>query len=591
MSTKTSLPPKNITAPSAGQKGPTRAKQNVQPSQANAGAASKRPAKKTEAVATPKAAPSTPKPAASKPAPKPKAAPKPKVAKSTSAPNLTELVKKKVSRKHGAAGVSFAIYIKKLLKHVAAELDVTEDKKVVNISGTATSSIDQVSKIVAQTIATYARANCSESKRNIVSTTDVMFGTAITFPSKLHSVIFDDVERIQKTTELLKAESDAKASAPSEAKGDNHPSRREAQYGLVFSVSGVDKFIRDFKTTKLSVSNEAPVYLALFVENFVKHLLRKTVEEVRQCKNVNMKPFHIFRAIENDAVLSDLFGRHNMKLHKVGVIPHIFDELIPTKEEKNARYKKRTQSKPPSDGAAGDKKQKRHLPGTKALRHIKDSQGKIGLLMQKAPFERVVRDHIIPIVCNELSIENGDHTKFHFRDAMIGVIQQFVEDSAIDLLSKAQEVAIHCGRHGLQGSDVELAWRFAFPTIPLLQIEPSAETQEGEVAKSDADAVINMHHIGNCSIEHLATRGGVLRKGSSMHDVVRAFIKSALIQILGFAIMRIHYRRAVTINDSDIRFALEQMGVVYIFHHEKKTKTSNVVSQQSAAPSTSTDTK
>jgi len=592
MSTKTALPAKNTAAATSGQKGPVRAKQTPVADTA----AKTTPANNKKA--TPAAAPKKTQ-APTKPAAAPKATPAPKtvVVKATPVATLegATVTKKKVSRKYGAAGVSFGIYIKKLLKAVAAEgAPADGDKKDVNISNSAAASIDQVVKTVAQTVSSYARENCSENKRNIVSVTDVTFGAAIVFPSKLHEIVFDGVKRIEEVSARLRKEAEEKAEekatapaegAPSDAKPENHPSRREAQYGLVFSVSGADKFIRNFKTTTLSVSNEAPVYLSLFIQNFVNHLLRHAVTQVRASKKVNMKPFHIFRAVEGDEVLSEFFSRLNVRMYGVGVVPHIFEELVPTKEEKNARYKKRAQAKaanPEETAKDNSKKPKRHLPGTKALRYIRDSQGKTGLLMQKAPFDRVTREHIIPIVCEEIGIEYKDRSMYHFRDSMVEVIQQFVEDSAIDLLSKAQIVAIHCGRHGLQGTDVELAWKLTYPRIPFIQVESKPETEtpaENVAASSETPAegtpdngVIDMHHIGNCSIEHLATRGGVVRKGSTIHDVVRAFIKSNLVQILKAAIIRVHYRRAVTINDSDIRFALNEVGVNYIFHREKPNK-------------------
>jgi histone H3/H4 len=604
MSTKTALPVKNTAATTSGQKGPVRAKPT--PAADNAAKTTPANAKKTQPAATPKKAQAV---VATKSAAPAKATPAPKTVVVKTTPTATlegaAVTKKKVSRKYGAAGVSFGIYIKKLLKAVAAEGETPadgDDKKVVNISNSAAASIDQVVKTVAQTVSSYARENCSENKRNIVSVTDVTFGAAIVFPSKLHEVIFEGVKRIEEVSARLRKEAEEKAAAAtatanassaengattSDAKPENHPSRREAQYGLVFSVSGADKFIRNFKTTTLSVSNEAPVYLSLFIQNFVNHLLRHAVSQVRASKKVNMKPFHIFRAVEGDEVLSEFFSRLNVRMYGVGVVPHIFEELVPTKEEKNARYKKRAQAKasnPEEAAKDNSKKPKRHLPGTKALRYIRDSQGKIGLLMQKAPFDRVTREHIIPIVCEEIGIEYKDRSMYHFRDSMVEVIQQFVEDSAIDLLSKAQIVAIHCGRHGLQGTDVELAWKLTYPRIPFIQVESKPETEEkpatdGAAASTETpaegtpdNAVIDMHHIGNCSIEHLATRGGVVRKGSTIHDVVRAFIKSNLVQILKAAIIRVHYRRAVTINDSDIRFALNEVGVNYIFHREKPNK-------------------
>lgn len=648
MSTKTSLPSKTATPAAtsgAPQKGPASRKPAAETQQAAKG---KAPAKSTPAGnVTVKVTGAGPSPSGAKNVPKnaPKGGQKtaskeavvkpeakavtPKAPKVVTpkapkpAGHFEQHPKKKVSRKYGAAGISLGTYIKKVLKRESREGEKGEkgdsEKKTVNISNAAVAGIDQIVKSIARTVASHARDNCCEAKHSIVSVNDVMFGASITFPVKLHSVIFQNASRIEEVTDRLRKEAEEKEKAKESAKAegqssgtsaqtsahpvpadaaDKKPSRREAQYNLVFSVSGAEKFLRDFQTTKLSVSNEAPVYLALFMENFAALLIRESVAEVRQYKKVNMKPVHIFRAIEGNEILAPFFKRLNIKLHGVGVVPHIFEELVPTKEEKNARYKKRAHAKAAAEGQQAEgatpaqgapaKKPKRHLPGTKALRYIKDSQGKTGLLMQKAPFDRVVREHIIPEVCKEIGVEYTDRSKYHFRDSMVEVIQQFVEDSAIELLKDSQSIAIHCTRHGLNGSDVELAWKLAYKNVPFLQVEASAsaEGEQGsssspssstspatsETAETPADAVINMHHIGNCSIEHLATRGGVVRKGSSIHDVIRAFIKSILFEVLKYAITRVHYRRAVTINDSDIRFALSQVGVNYIFHREKSSK-------------------
>ena len=120
MSTKTALPAKNTAAATSGQKGPVRAKQT--PAADNAAKTTPANAKKAQPAATPKKAQAV---VATKSTPPAKATPAPKtvVVKTTPAATLegATVTKKKVSRKYGAAGVSFGIYIKKLLKAVAAE--------------------------------------------------------------------------------------------------------------------------------------------------------------------------------------------------------------------------------------------------------------------------------------------------------------------------------------------------------------------------------------------------------------------------------------------------------------------------------------
>ncbi len=492
-------------------------------------------------------------------APPPKA-PEPKKGRSPKAAvpvETAEASKKKTGKKVSTEG-SFGAYIKKVLKEECKTLQL-DDAKVLNLSGHASCVLAGISQTIAKQISSHARSVCSANNRTTVALKDIAFGTSVVFSDpELREIVMQNIKHTK-----------------GDKKANQTPARREKQLGMHFSVMLSEKHIRAFYTSRLSVSADASPALARVLENFTRYLLKSSIQQVLERGKVTMQPKHIFVAVESNGKLKQVFTDNNFAIYGVGVMPGIDESLIPSKEEKakqQKRRKKAAKEKAKTDGPSTDgKKVKRNLPGVKAIKDIKLSQSKVGLLIRKGPFESVVRKFIIPQVIAQLdSIETS--ASYHFSDDIIAVIQQFVEDKVIVLLKKAQRLAIYSKRVGISGKDIRLAWEICEGNkyIPVLT---------HELVQSTDDSTIDMMTINSCGIDALATRAAVVRKGHSIHDEVRRYIQSLLMVILGYAVLNVSLRKAVTISDPDIRFAFERLGVHYFFYRTKKTKKTKKVVQ------------
>lgn len=98
--------------------------------------------------------------------------------------------------------------------------------------------------------------------------------------------------------------------------------------------------------------------------------------------------------------------------------------------------------------AAG--KKRRYRSGTVALRQIRRYQKTGDLLLQKLPFQRLVRE----IVQNELKEE-----KVRFQAAAIQALQEVTELYLVGLFEDANLIAIHGKRVTVMAKDLELARR------------------------------------------------------------------------------------------------------------------------------------
>src|SRR5437899_1407456 len=94
-------------------------------------------------------------------------------------------------------------------------------------------------------------------------------------------------------------------------------------------------------------------------------------------------------------------------------------------------------------------------PGTVALRDIRKYQKSTDLLIQKAPFERIVRAY-------GTDIRNHYHDDgARFSENSIVLLQGFVENFVTQIYERAQELAIHSGRMRINLKDVQLALKYS----------------------------------------------------------------------------------------------------------------------------------
>ena len=97
---------------------------------------------------------------------------------------------------------------------------------------------------------------------------------------------------------------------------------------------------------------------------------------------------------------------------------------------------------------AGQKKQKRFRPGTKALREIKKLQKTTDLLLRKLPFQRLVRE-----------IAHGCNTDLMFQGQALLALQEASEMYMVGMFEDTNLAAIHGKRVTIMPRDLQLARR------------------------------------------------------------------------------------------------------------------------------------
>jgi histone H3 len=124
-----------------------------------------------------------------------------------------------------------------------------------------------------------------------------------------------------------------------------------------------------------------------------------------------------------------------------------------TRVKETARGKKALGSKKATAAKAasattGVKRAHRWRPGTVALREIRRYQKSTELLIQKAPFQRLVRE-----------LATLQKEGLRFQSSAVQAIQEATESYVISLLADTNLCAIHTRRVTIQPKDVQLALR------------------------------------------------------------------------------------------------------------------------------------
>ena len=92
------------------------------------------------------------------------------------------------------------------------------------------------------------------------------------------------------------------------------------------------------------------------------------------------------------------------------------------------------------------RKPRRFRPGTVALRQIRRYQKTTELLIQKIPFQRVVREIVYKM--------RG--TSWRFRPQALLALQEAAEDFLINMFDQCNQIAIHGKRSTLMVKDIQL---------------------------------------------------------------------------------------------------------------------------------------
>lgn len=115
---------------------------------------------------------------------------------------------------------------------------------------------------------------------------------------------------------------------------------------------------------------------------------------------------------------------------------------------KKALGSKKAKAAKATGATSGVKRAHRWRPGTVALREVKKYQKGTELLIQKAPFQRLVRE-----------LATAQKEGLRFQSSAVLAIQEATEAYVISLLADTNLSAIHAKRVTIQPRDVQLALR------------------------------------------------------------------------------------------------------------------------------------
>jgi histone H2A len=230
----------------------------------------------------------------------------------------------------------------------------------------------------------------------------------------------------------------------------NTKGSRQNKSNIIFPPSIVEKFLRNFGTSKLMITSLAPVFLAAVLEYITYEIIDLASITAKDNKRVRITIRDLEVVIRCDVELNKLFNKLNASFLGGGVLPFIHSSLLNKKKKKKKNIINLNLNKP-----------HRFRPGTVAIREIKKQQKSSDcLILAKSAFEKIVRN-IFKENKFDLTNEeekNIDNIKIS-KDVFI-ILQYFIEQYIVKILYNANFLAIHSGRVKLIPTDIALVSYF-----------------------------------------------------------------------------------------------------------------------------------
>lgn len=202
-------------------------------------------------------------------------------------------------------------------------------------------------------------------------------------------------------------------------RGGNEVIRRHERASITFPPFIAEKFLRNFGQSNIMLAADAPVFLAAILETLGTMIINRVSKfSVR----------NLALLAQTDDELSRVFNHLNIQFLGGGVAPFIHPLLDKNLIEAPLRL--------PSGRDGIDR-----LPaGESALQEIRRIQQTSNVLLAKLPFEKIVRGRLKQRASKNVFL----------------VIQHVVEQEVIELLRKANLVAVHAGRLKMSSDDIQL---------------------------------------------------------------------------------------------------------------------------------------
>jgi histone H2B len=191
---------------------------------------------------------------------------------------------------------------------------------------------------------------------------------------------------------------------------------RQSRSGILIPPSVTERFLRDFGSSSMYVSENAPIYLASIIETISKTLLEGCIQFAKKAKHKRITIRDLYLSLKNNQQIDGFFETNGIRFIRGGVVPYVNEEVM-----------KRSKSK-------------KVIMEVNRLQNNDDE-----LPFCKIPFERGVR----------LLIPKGMKVS---KDVFI-TLQYYIKRELINLLVSSNEIAVHCGRMKLKPDDMDLALR------------------------------------------------------------------------------------------------------------------------------------
>ncbi len=416
--------------------------------------------------------------------------------------------------------ISWISYIKKLVDpETKTKLDYYYGKDMLQ-------QMNAIVNIIARSIAEQAGSLTRDNNKKTITSREIQTAIRLLLPGELAKhAVSAGTRAVTRYTSAWK-------------KGT-----RTERARLIFPIPRAERAIRTYGTSvEISrVGAGAPVYLAGVLQYIATDIVMSAGRYATDDSKRTITTPHLYRAIRGDEELDELAIKLNIELMGGGVIPFISRKLMPTEEEKKKHAAQRRKAKKERGEQGGEEKQAhKFLPGTVALRNIRKYQKSTDLVLQKAPFIRLVRD-----------ISKGYKTDVRFNKNTLLAIQHYVEQKVIRMYSVANEMAIFAGRTTVDYKDIQFAVRMKDEAIMEL------EGNRRQILRA------SIHGISRGGFERLSQRGGVKRKTLETYDEMKGYMKFIMHKVIKGAITMMEHQRKKTVSVNHVRAALEVQGVSF----------------------------
>lgn len=429
------------------------------------------------------------------------------------------------SRKSGSSSGRFLTYIPRALKAVGPDNNIASNTKY---------QLDQMMKAICYKIANAARQITIDECKKTIFPKEVEVAVNLFAQPNLAEAVTKKAAEAMETFESHKT-----------AKNESIADRA----GLIVPPHLAEKYLRQFGHSNTALNHSTSVYLASVMEGLLREILTQASATTRESKAVIITIRHLYLAINNDADLKALCEHTGIRLLGGGAIPGVRDELL-TKSA-GGKKKKRGKKKEEQETEEGEATKKhRYRSGTVALRDIRKYQKSGSLLLQKAPFKRLVRQ-----------LGRSRSEKLSYTKQFISSVQYYVEDRLVNTCAEALRAMLHAGRKTLYTEDLQFVCG-------------------NEVSCSLS--VEQLSDIGNAGLNRLSKRAGIKRLREGCYNMLRQIICRELENVLDDTVRMTRYHSAKTVSANMFRRAMALQGVFVTcteIKNRKKSKKENTENQ------------